>query len=195
MNNEIINNSLNKYDSNKIFMEKKLENVRYYKFVYKNLDFEKNIIQFYDKDKNFLYEYYYEIIGQYNNINKLWQWAWSNTAFNKNINYTSRKLLNYGLDIEFDSYSVTISSMLNIKKHLITSHFIVDNIMLLDIYLGLANYLVKNINIIYIKNYVTDIKKIDSVSFHDFHQNNQFIDNEHDENFILSYIILFEKND
>jgi hypothetical protein len=176
-------------------MEKKLENVRYYKFVYKNLDFEKNIIQFYDKDKNFLYEYYYEIIGQYNNINKLWQWAWSNTAFNKNINYTSRKLLNYGLDIEFDSYSVTISSMLNIKKHLITSHFIVDNIMLLDIYLGLANYLVKNINIIYIKNYVTDIKKIDSVSFHDFHQNNQFIDNEHDENFILSYIILFEKND
>tara|TARA_Y100000780_G_scaffold203968_1_gene198077 strand:- start:450 stop:1037 length:588 start_codon:yes stop_codon:yes gene_type:complete len=195
MNNEIIKNSLNKYDSNKIFMEKKLKNVRYYKFVYKNLDFEKNIIQFYDKDKNFLYEYYYEIIGQYNNINKLWQWAWSNTAFNKNINYTSRKLLNYGLDIEFDSYSVTISSILNIKKHLITSHFIVDNIMLLDIYLGLANYLVKNINIIYIKNYVTDIKKIDSVSFHDFHQNNQIIDNEHDENFILSYIILFEKND
>jgi hypothetical protein len=55
----------------------------------------------------------------------------------KNSTYLSRKLLNYGLDIDNEE-------LIQLKSELITSRFKIKNTLQLDIHLALAGYLCKN---------------------------------------------------
>lgn len=97
-------------------------------------DLEHNKITFYDmKDKSLLTSNY-EVVGVYSSEHKMWSWAWSIPLLKKNEIYISKKILNYGLDIEYSIF---------LKTELVTSRFEISDNIQLDIHLAIATYLSK----------------------------------------------------
>jgi len=164
--NIIVSKSLEYYDKNLELNNKKYFNkINNIKFIKSNSnnDMEKNKIEFYYNKKK-LYSFKYEEIGSYYNKSKLWVWAWADPKLKKKENYISRKILNYGLDLDTNQQFL--------KTELITSRFIVNNLLQLDIHVSLASYLTKIPNIYCHK--VTLNKK-------------------NKEDYILLYLFLFDK--
>jgi hypothetical protein len=134
--NILIQRSLEYYDKNYEL------NMDFFKNIYKrdivrksNNDMERDIIKFYDKNNKLLRAYKYEVIGIYKETDHLWQWAWANSELEKNKNYLSRKILNYGLDLD--------PTQSFLKTELITSTFRLTTNIQLDIHIALASYLSK----------------------------------------------------
>ena len=135
---ELVKNALNYYDKNREETNPIFNKFKKYIFKAKNTnDLERNIIEFYDDD-NKVYKYYYEIIGLYNQENEFWVWAWSLSDFSKNLTYTSRRLLNYGLDIDNNGIDEKY-----LKAELLTSRFRINTSIQLDIHIAIASYLTK----------------------------------------------------
>lgn len=126
---------LNYYDKNTEKYTKFMENVRYIRIKFSDENLTYNIIQFYDYDDKLLFESRYEVLGVYNNSESLWVWAWAISHYLKYVNITSRKILNYGLDMDTD--------YLSLKAQLITSRFKIVNKIQLDIYTSLSSYVTK----------------------------------------------------
>ncbi len=135
MVNDIIINSLNYYDTNYEKYDKLIESIVYIKFIRKNNDLEHNVLIFYDKNKKEIFQSKYEIIGIYNKSYNLWVWAWAMPKLKKNLSYISRKILTYGLDLDYDKNYI--------KSELITSRFKITNQTQLDIHISIASYLAK----------------------------------------------------
>ncbi|CAH6421503.1 Hypothetical protein KVN_LOCUS316 [uncultured virus] len=134
---ELILNSLEYYDK---YLEKYndfFSSIKYYSYLYSESDLEHNKIVFFDKNKQKIFESRFEIIGIYNKGPNIWAWAWSIPYLNKNTIYTSRKILNYGLDI------VPSTENQFIKTELVTSRFRISHITQLDLHVSIASYLSK----------------------------------------------------
>jgi len=134
---DLIINSLEYYDKNYEKYSDIISKIKYYSYLYSDSDLDHNKIIFYDKNKEEIFRSRFEIIGIYNNYSNTWAWAWSISFLNKNTVYTSRKILNYGLDI--------VPSIENqfLKTELITSRFRVSHPTQLDLHVSIASYLSK----------------------------------------------------
>lgn len=133
----LIINSLEYYDKNVEKYHTLSNNIKYYSLKYSENDLEHSQIIFYDKNKEELFRSRYEIIGIYNNYSNTWTWAWSIPFLEKNSVYTSRKILNYGLDI------IPSTDTQFLKTELITSRFRVSHPTQLDLHVSIASYLSK----------------------------------------------------
>ena len=132
-----IKNALEYLDRNRHKLEIKLKDVHTYKTTTTNKDTEHSVIHFYDKNKKKLYSSRFEVIGLYTDPLKLWAWAWALPTIPKNISYMSRKLLMYGLDLDYQFEGK------NLKTELITSRFHIKNKIQIDLHLAIASYLTK----------------------------------------------------
>jgi hypothetical protein len=131
----VVVDSLEYYDRNTERYGHLFKKVKYIKFVNAEKDTEHNVIMMFDSNKNQILESRYEIIGVYNNQSRTWTWAWSVPRFKKNTTFISRKIINYGMDLDPESYFL--------KTELITSRFRITNHVQLDIHTAIAAYLSK----------------------------------------------------
>jgi hypothetical protein len=152
---DLVNNSLEYYDKNIEEYQYVLNKIYYCKFIDSDKDLEYNKIIFYNKDKEELFTTRYENIGIYQDINKLWSWAWSISTLKKNTTNIIRKILTYGTELDSDS--------LFIKNELITSKFKITHETQIDIILAISAYLSKKTFIYGLKLY--DPRNIDSQGY------------------------------
>jgi hypothetical protein len=152
---DLVNNSLEYYDKYMEEYQYVLNKIYYCKFIDSDKDLEYNKIIFYNKDKEELFTTRYENIGIYQDINKLWSWAWSISTLKKNTTNIIRKILTYGTELDSDS--------LFIKNELITSKFKITHETQIDIILAISAYLSKKTFIYGLKLY--DPRNIDSQGY------------------------------
>ena len=95
-------------------------------------------INFYDINKNLLFESSYEIVGMYKQNNNIWKWGWSISHFNNNENSISRNILNYAINLDSG-----ITNEIILKSEILDSKILIKNNLQLDIYLALSAYLTK----------------------------------------------------
>jgi len=114
----------------------------------KSSDMDLNSIILYDENQDELLRSKYEFLGIYENTSRIWTWAWSMAVIPKNVTYTSRKLLSYGLDIPSDQVLL--------KTELITSRFRIASEIQLQIHCAIAAYISKK-PIIYRLKYPPDV--------------------------------------
>jgi hypothetical protein len=129
-------NALEYYDLNTEKYKNIFKNIKYISLIDDSTDMGHSIIEMYDSDEKKIFSSRYEIIGLYNQNTSMWIWSWSVPILNKNSIYTSKKLINYGIELD--------PEFVNLKAELITSRFIISNPIQLDIHLALASYLSKN---------------------------------------------------
>ena len=132
----IVVNALEYYDTNKIKYKNMLKDAYSYIFINSTNDTTYNRIQFKNKDNEIILDSRYEIVGVYNKKEQIWNWSWAIPQSKKYTVLTSRKLLEYGLDLP--------GSELFLKTELITSRFQISNKIQLDLHIALASYLSKN---------------------------------------------------
>ena len=152
LNNTLVQRALEYYDKNyelNIDFFNKINDIRIENK--SDNDMDRNIIKFYDKNNKLLRKYKYEIIGIYKENQNLWQWAWANSELPKNLNFLSRKILNYGLDLD--------TKQTFLKTELITSTFKLSSDIQLDIHIAIASYLSKIPLIYELKNYFVKKKE------------------------------------
>ena len=133
VNNSIIRKALQYLDSNHEKTNQLLKDAIYFKTEDSKIDIKRNQIIFFNNDKIEIYRCEYEIIGIYSSVSRLWTWGWSVPYLSKNSTYTSRKILNYGLDLG--------PNQEYLKSELITSRFRITNPIQLDIHTAISSYL------------------------------------------------------
>lgn len=163
MDNNIVVNSLAYYDKNTEKYEKLFANVKYVNFPPGNKDEKGDLIRryisMYNADRKEIFSSRYEIIGIYENNTRTWSWAWSIPKLKKNITYISRKILNYGLDIEIEE-----QKSMFLKSELITGRFRITDHVQLDLHAGIASYISKKpvvYKFIYHPNNEDSLKMVD----------------------------------
>lgn len=93
------------------------------------------------------------LIGLYNNELNIWYWAWA-LPLNKKMNYISRKLINYALDMNIDDivlnnnndkilYYKTKAELLNAKTHVTYKNIEIEKYIAMSIYLTKSDYYFK----------------------------------------------------
>lgn len=127
---QLIKDALEYYDNNKYKYYDKVKSFKYYSF-----DYKEKTITFYNKKKDKIYETKYELIGKFINYSNIWIWAWSDGRQNKELINTSRKILNYALDLDEKNELL--------KTELITSRIQISSPIQIDIHLALASFLSK----------------------------------------------------
>lgn len=132
----IVVNALEYFDTNNEKYRHLFKNAKFIKFITATNDMDHNTIVIYDKNKDEILNSRYEIIGLYNNDSNIWAWAWSIPVFKKNSTYTSKKIINYGMNLD--------PEVSFLKTELITSRFKIANHIQLDIHVSLASYISKN---------------------------------------------------
>ena len=175
---DIVPKSLEYYDKQNKTHQDFYNKINYIRFIKEDYQ-----IEFFDKNKESIKKCNYEILGTYDNKSKIWSWAWSNPMLNKYLANVSKKIFNYGFDLENNIF---------LKQELVTSKFKISNKIQLDIHIAIGIYLAKK-NMIYTNRVYdedTEIKYISEI-------NNISIQNvykkEHDnpdEPHIEQYLIL-----
>lgn len=173
----IVSDALQYYDKNFEEYEYLFKDIKYVSFETKENDTEHNIIYFYDKNKKEVCKSQYEIIGTYNKTSNIWMWAWSNPEFSKNSVYISKKILNYGIDLDKESKYL--------KTELIFGRFRISNTVQLDMHLALASYLSK-IPVIFKYNAVADPK------IHDHNKIELTNDPKPDDFYVTYYLFILD---
>ena len=135
MESVTIKDALHMYDKNKDKFSSLVKSVAYVKKKDKSGDIESNIIGLYDKNDKLLYKAKYELIGLFNHQHDLWVWGWAVPNARKNLTYSSRQVLQYGLDIDYTKD--------HLKTELITSRLEISSPIQIDINLAVASMLVK----------------------------------------------------
>ncbi len=130
---EIVSQSLEYYDKN-IYKNKDFFNKINFINIIKE-QYQHNIIEFYDSNKKLIKKSKYEILGVYNSTGNIWTWGWSIAMLNKNLVNTSKRIFNYGFDLD--------ESNIFLKNELITSRFKISNKIQLDIHVSIGAYLSK----------------------------------------------------
>ncbi len=155
MNQDIVPLSLEYYDNNNKENEKLLKQIKYYGGFDKNISPDEkqnlNIIEFYDKDKNIIKKSKFEVLGSFISTGNVWVWGWAFPKLDSRFIQASRKLLNYGMNINENIF---------LKRELITSRFKISNPIQNEIYAAMGSYLSK---IPFIFNYKFYYNKIDEV--------------------------------
>ena len=130
-----VTNALEYYDTNTEKYKNIFKNIKYIDFMYGEND-SHNIINMYDKNKEKVYSSKYEVIGIHNIEHDIWVWSWSKPTMRRNNSFTTKKLVNYGIDLD-PEYAF-------LKAELITSRFHISSQTQIDIHISLASYLSKN---------------------------------------------------
>jgi hypothetical protein len=116
-----------------------INNAKYYdiinKFKYCQINNDEGKIIFYDKNKEKSYNFLYDVIGKYLPNEHIWVWGWSDGNLNKQNISTSRKVLNYALDLN--------RTELSLKTELITSRIQITSQHQIDIHVALSAFLSK----------------------------------------------------
>jgi hypothetical protein len=123
-----------------------VDNIKYLDVVdISHTDASRNIIEFYDKDKNKIFESEYELIGSFTPHNKIWSWAWSIPIIKSSHTYIIGKIFNYARQLP--------TTELFLRTELLTSKFKISTSIQLDIHTSIASYLSKQP---FILNYILD---------------------------------------
>ena len=178
---KLILDALEYYDKNKEIFDNLTSKIKYYSKIIHESDIDRNEIIFYDKNKQKIFESKYEIFGVFNNFSNTWTWAWSIPQLSKNQNYTSRKILNYSLDLTPEP------ELLFLKNELITSRFRITNEIQLDIHNSIASYIAKIPYIfkIYLNPEKLKYKKEEYIELDD--------ENTIGDNYMVQYIFLIDQ--
>ena len=136
MNTNIITQSLEFYDKNSELNKELINKIQYIHIIKKSEEEKFNFIELYDKEFNLLKKSKYEILGIYNSNGKIWTWGWSLAILTKELVNTSKKIFNYGFDLDQEN--------LFLKNELITSRFKISNKIQIDIHVAIGSYLSKN---------------------------------------------------
>jgi hypothetical protein len=72
-------------------------------------------------------EYKYEILGVFDNMTRIWLWAWMSPEFMFNETDIVRKLLNYGLKINRTIVNRVTDDRLYLKTQLVNSRFLLED--------------------------------------------------------------------
>jgi DUF4097 and DUF4098 domain-containing protein YvlB len=164
--NKIIQNSLIYYDKNYQKYKKYLDRIAFKNITASTNDIDRSTILFTDENNKKVLKAKFEYIGIYYNTANLWVWAWADPDIKKNANYMSRKILQYGLDIntgetkhvhQDDDEYFDVNKFL--KSELITSRFNITNELQLEIHIAIANYLAKTPISYHTTGYFTKDKK------------------------------------
>jgi hypothetical protein len=133
----------------------------------------KKALDIYD-EKNNLYKKYindidttfdnYEILGYYDNENKIWIWGWMLPETTIESSPICNQLLNYGLNIDPINGP---SEHYFIKSLLLNSRILIDNKIQLDIHLAVCMYIIKDaIKFIYPVKYYLDESKQKYITYY-----------------------------
>jgi len=146
-NTNLIKKAYKYYDEQHLKYENIVNKINTWQISNTELDLQKPIINFFDKDKKLIFKSNWEFMGTYYEEQKLWVWAWADPNTKKNETYLVTKLLKYGCDI-----NVKENKEKFLKMILTNSRFKIENQVSLDVigYLGL--YLSKKDWIITIKD-------------------------------------------
>jgi hypothetical protein len=150
--NELVEQSLDYFDTNYEKYSTFIDKIKYIKYDIEPQK-EYRVLNMYDNDKKLLLSSRYELLGMYYPIDSFWTWAWAIPKMKKNITHISRKLLNYGTELDQEE-------SIFLKSELVTSRFKVTNMLQIDIYCAIGSYLSKQpIVFKYKESYDEDIKK------------------------------------
>jgi hypothetical protein len=133
---ELILNALEYADTNKEKHVDIVKKARYYSTVISEKDMEPSVITFYDKHKKPFFKARYEMLGTYLSDANTWLWAWADPRLPKSTTYLSKKILNYGLNIDSKENWI-------LKTELITSRFRIFDSVQLDMHIALSSYIAK----------------------------------------------------
>ena len=122
-----------------------------------------NVITFYiDNNENKIFNY--ELLGYYDNENKIWIWGWVLSDFNYKDTPLCKYLLDYGLKLEPKSAT---QEQFMIKGILVNSRILIEEHVQLDINLAIYSYLVKErIKFIYPRKRYTDKTNTKYITFY-----------------------------
>ncbi len=179
MKNSIVPIALEYYDREKDRYNKLFSKVRYVKIDESTKDISHNVINMFDSNKNKIYSSEYEVLGLYVSDTDTWLWGWTVPYFRKNSINISKKILNYGIELDPDTEFL--------KTELITSRFKINDPIQLDIHTAIGSYLAKNPIIFEFKNFShtrIDDNYIDIVK-------SKLEENEQSEQIEDSYIIYY----
>ena len=118
------------------------------------VNLESGIIKFNKK-----YEFYYEILGYFDNQHNIWIWSWVLPNLDNELTIISKDLLIYGLKLEYNRDNLEHSI---IKSLLVNSRILLEDFIQLEIYLAIISYIIKNkiLFIFPIKIYIDKKKKL-----------------------------------
>ena len=144
--NDLIIKSLDYYDNNNIKYEK-------YNNQEVHINTETYEIKFTNNNYNF------EILGLFDNSNKIWIWGWV-IYINNNLIKIAKELLHYGLKLEPGLHLNIKDSFL--KSLLVNSRILIETDIELSINLAIIFYLIKNkcLFIFHNKHYLDDTKYV-----------------------------------
>lgn len=126
----ILKNALEYYDENTIKYYDKKKSFRDF-----HIDQENNIITFFNKKGNKIYESKYTVIGKYIIDSQLWIWGWANPKLSKSSIITSINVLNYAFGLD--------EPHLSLKTALINSRFQIVSSIQVDMLVALTCFLSK----------------------------------------------------
>lgn len=174
---QLFRNILEHYDNNKLNIEKKLKNYKYFKLNFNKDTNDMSEIMLYDNKKKEILKSRYQLLSVYIPNLKLWKWAWSLPIVNKKHSFVSRKILNYALDIDN-------IHMLFMRDPLINSNITIQNDLELDLLIGISSYLTK-------QNFI--------MGFHYVNKNDDILNNvekinssDDVDNYMIHYYILMD---
>lgn len=135
---DIVTKALEYYDKNNEKYNNILSKIKFIKFEGKvDSDMERTVIILYDKNKNEIFRSRIEYIGTFFTFSKTWAWSWAVPEYHKNVTYISRKIFNYGLDLDPSIDNIFL------RAELLTSRFRISNPVQLDIHVAISSYLSK----------------------------------------------------
>ena len=189
-NTNVIKNALEYYDNNKKNFKSILKNTTKIKFIVNYTNINNYFIIFLDNDNNEIYKSKYEKIGMYNVKTKIWFWSWIfivNT--DKQLTFTTRKLLKYALDLDYYSYD----DNMYLKYNLVTGKFITNNYMQIELNTAIASYISKNKYVLELPIYKTNLitkPELNPEHIFDYNYNQSHIID--DNVFEIHYLLLID---
>src|SRR6516225_2648469 len=99
---DLVINALKYYDTNNEKYSKIINKTKYYSVIWSQSGTEHNKIVFYNSEKKEFFRSRFEVLGFYYSQFKLWVWGWSIASLPKNQIVLSKKMLNYGIDLDVD---------------------------------------------------------------------------------------------
>lgn len=128
-----LRNILEIHDTNKMKIDKKFGNYKYYKLGVNKTEMDD--IMLYDDNKKIIVKSKIQLLAVYMPNIKLWKWGWSLIMNKKNI-YASRKILQYVLDID-DLNKIFL------REPLLNSNITINNKLELDMLIAMSSYITK----------------------------------------------------
>lgn len=119
------------------YMDINTEKYSYLTRKIKSMNLNENVITFFDKEGKLIHKSRFSIIGEIDYLNSVWTWGWALANVDKKFIETSRRVLNYGLDLPASMNDIKM------KTELITSRTQITNPIQIEIRVALSVFLSK----------------------------------------------------